>query len=66
LKVATELKEIFSSKFIWQKMDAPFEFYQLISSDFKQAALTLSCFQQIVSDSSFSLEMYWGWDRFCI
>lgn len=56
-EVVPELKDALSAEFIWQKVDAPFEFYQLVSGDVKQAARTLSCFQPIASDSAFSLGM---------
>lgn len=55
--VVPELKDALSADFVWQKIDASFEFYQLASSDVKQAARTLSCFQPIASDSAFSLGM---------
>ncbi len=56
-EVVPELKDALSAEFAWQKVDAPFEFYQLAQDDFKQLARTLSCFQPIASDSAFSLGM---------
>lgn len=51
------LKQAFSKDFIWQAVDAPFEFYQLVAGNVRQAAKTLSCHQPIASDSAFSLGM---------
>lgn len=51
------LKQAFSKDFSWQKMDAAFEFYQLVAGNVRQAAKTLSCHQPIASDSAFSLGM---------
>lgn len=51
------LKPAFSTDFSWQTIDAPFEFYQLMVGNVRQAAKTLSCHQPIASDSAFSLAM---------
>ncbi|QPK63730.1 SagB/ThcOx family dehydrogenase [Methylomonas sp. LL1] len=52
-----ELRQAFSAEFVWQKAEAPFEFYQLTPGNVRQAAKTLSCHQPIASDSAFSLGM---------
>lgn len=52
-----QLKPVLSSDFVWQKIDMPFEFYQLVAGNVRQAAKTLSCHQSIASDSAFSLGM---------
>jgi hypothetical protein len=51
------LKPTFSKDFVWQPIDAPFEFYRLVTGNVRQAAKTLSCHQPIASDSAFSLGM---------
>ncbi len=53
----TELRQAFSSDFVWQKIAAPYDFYLLTAGNVKQAAKTLSCHQPIASDSFFSLGM---------
>lgn len=56
-QVLTELKQAFSTDFVWQSVDMPFEFYRLTPGNVRQAAKTLSCHQPIASDSAFSLGM---------
>lgn len=51
------LKLAFSKDFLWQTVEAPFEFYRLVAGNVRQAAKTLSCHQPIASDSAFSLGM---------
>ena len=52
-----ELKAAFSADFVWDSVEAPFEFYRLIAGDVRQASKTLSCHQAIASDSAFNLGM---------
>ena len=52
-----ELKQAFSSEFVWQQIDAPYSLYLLTEGNVRQAAKTLSCHQPIASDSFFSLGM---------
>lgn len=52
-----ELQQALSADFIWQKVEAPFDFYQLMPGNVRQTAKTLSCHQPIASDSAFSLGM---------
>lgn len=53
----TALKQTFATDFVWQRSAAPFEFYQLVAGDIRQAAKTLCCHQAIAGDSAFSLGM---------
>jgi SagB-type dehydrogenase family enzyme len=52
-----ELKQAFSTDFVWKKSAAPFGLYLLATGNVRQAAKTLSCHQPIASDSFFSLGM---------
>ncbi|OHX37467.1 nitroreductase [Methylomonas sp. LWB] len=51
------LKQVCSADYVWQRVEAPFEFYLLTAGNVRQAAKTLSCHQPIASDSAFSLGM---------
>ena len=52
-----QLQNALSSDFIWQTVEAPFSFYNLIPGNVRQTAKTISCHQPIASDSAFSLGM---------
>lgn len=52
-----ELKQAFSTDFVWAKAVVPYDLYLLSAGNVRQAAKTLSCHQPIASDSFFSLGM---------
>ena len=52
-----ELKQVFSTDFVWDKTAAPYPLYLLTAGNVRQAAKTLSCHQPIASDSFYSLGM---------
>ncbi len=52
-----ELKQAFSTEFVWQKAFELCDLYLLTPGNVRQAAKTLSCHQPIASDSFFSLGM---------
>lgn len=53
----SELRQAFSSDYVWERVDGPFEMYRLLAGNVRQAAKTLSCQQGIAGDSAFSLGM---------
>lgn len=52
-----EFQQAFSKDFSWEKVETPFTLYRLVAGNVRQAAKTLSCHQNIASDSAFSLGM---------
>lgn len=52
-----ELKQAFSKDFVWEPCPTPFSIYRLVTGSVRQAAKTLSCHQNIASDSAFSIGM---------
>lgn len=53
----SELRQAFSEDFAWETVASPFTLFRLVAGNVRQAAKTLSCHQNIASDSAFSLGM---------
>lgn len=56
-EAADRIRPACATDYVWQRVEAPFEFYRLQAGNVRQAAKTLSCHQPIASDSAFSLGM---------